>query len=269
MLKQRIITSVIVLPLVIAALIFLNDKHFAMLTAIFIGFAGWEWLNLIECRELWQRWLYVFLLLATCMGSFFYDIALWILPLGFILWVFALIWISRYPGASQWWRQWLLLRAMVGWILLSLFWFSVNSIRQSDLGVVYLLSLCAIIWCADSVAYFTGKQWGKTPLAERLSPGKTWEGLYGGIIAGVLCAVVAGFFIGVAGTNWILWLLLVMMTLLFSVVGDLFESMCKRIQGRKDSGNWFPGHGGLLDRIDSLTAAAPVYGAGLWLIHNF
>ena len=179
------------------------------------------------------------------------------------------MWVARYPAASQWWRRWLVLRAIVGWALLSLFWFSLNSIRQGDLGVVYLLSLCTMIWCADSAAYFAGKQWGRLPLAERLSPGKTWEGLYGGVMAGVLCAVVAGFFIGVAGTNWLLWLLLVVTTLLFSVVGDLFESMCKRIQGRKDSGHWLPGHGGLLDRIDSLTAAAPVYGAGLWLIHNF
>lgn len=269
MLKQRIITTLIILPLALSGLINLTDVNFALVSGLLVGAASWEWLNLIECRESSQRLIFMLFLGFTCIFLLFYDFALWLLPFGFIQWSFILAWISRYPGASQWWRNGLFLRAFVGWLILSLFWFSINNIRQGDLGIIYLLSLCFIIWSADSAAFFVGKKWGKTALAKRLSPSKTWEGLYGGIAAGLITAIISGFFIGIKGVNWLIWILLIIMTLLFSVVGDLFESMCKRMQGCKDSGHWLPGHGGILDRLDSLIAAAPVYGAGLWLIHNF
>jgi phosphatidate cytidylyltransferase len=126
-----------------------------------------------------------------------------------------------------------------------------------------LMMLLLVVWAADIGAYFTGRAFGRHKLAPRVSPGKTWEGLAGGLAAAVLVAAAGGAWLPVARGPFIL---ICMFVCLFSVVGDLSESLFKRQAGVKDSGALFPGHGGVLDRVDSLTAAAPVYWLGLyWL----
>jgi phosphatidate cytidylyltransferase len=122
-----------------------------------------------------------------------------------------------------------------------------------------------MVWLADSGAYFAGRRWGRTRLAPVISPGKTWEGVLGGIVASAIAVLLAGYWYS-RSLEWTLTLVSVaLLAVMFSIVGDLLESLMKRQAGIKDSGSIIPGHGGVLDRIDSLTAAAPMFLAGiLW-----
>jgi phosphatidate cytidylyltransferase len=145
-------------------------------------------------------------------------------------------------------------------------WFALVELKRLDQGGVLILLLLLLVWASDIGAYISGKAWGRNKLAPNVSPGKTREGLWGGL----LCCVLVGAVYGLARELPLLQLVyLVVLSLctgLASVLGDLFESMLKRHQGIKDSGCMLPGHGGVLDRIDSLTAAAPVFVLGIWLI---
>jgi phosphatidate cytidylyltransferase len=136
--------------------------------------------------------------------------------------------------------------------------------QNGEEGPLLLLFLLVLIWVADSGAYFAGHRWGKRKLAPVISPGKSWEGVYGALVGASLCgAVLAWYQQDEAGALWLIPVSVV--TVAISVVGDLFESILKRRMDMKDSGNLLPGHGGMLDRIDSLTAAAPVFALGLQL----
>ena len=128
-------------------------------------------------------------------------------------------------------------------------------------GWMFLLML---IWVADIGAYFAGRRWGRRKLAPTISPGKTWEGVWGAAAAAAAFALVGAAVLGV-GSRWPGFVAVCMVTVVFSIVGDLFESMLKRQRGVKDSGSLVPGHGGVLDRLDSLLAAAPVFLLG-WLV---
>jgi phosphatidate cytidylyltransferase len=133
-----------------------------------------------------------------------------------------------------------------------------------EFGPASILVLLVLIWGADTAAYFAGRTWGRHKLLVNVSPGKSWEGVYGALLAMLLLAVATRTFIPGAMDN--LFLVLALVTTVFSIVGDLNESLYKRQAGVKDSGQLLPGHGGILDRIDSLTAAAPVFYTGLQVI---
>ncbi len=132
-------------------------------------------------------------------------------------------------------------------------------------GVYLVLFLLVMIWIADSAAYFSGRRWGKTRLAGRISPGKSWEGVFGALFATSAFSLAAASFKDMQGTEILVFLFICLVTVSASILGDLMESMIKRQSGLKDSGSLLPGHGGVLDRMDSLTAAAPVFLSGLWL----
>jgi phosphatidate cytidylyltransferase len=146
-------------------------------------------------------------------------------------------------------------------------WRAVNELHDTNLfgaghGAYALLFLFVLIWGADSGAYFAGKAFGKTKLLPRVSPGKSWQGLFGGLLLTGLISPALFWILPTPHPRFFVVLTLCWITVLFSVLGDLFESMLKRNVGLKDSGRLFPGHGGLLDRIDSLTAAAPIFALG-------
>jgi len=134
------------------------------------------------------------------------------------------------------------------------------ALRRGADGPELVLALLAIIWAADAGAYFAGRQWGRRKLAPRISPGKSWEGLTGGLLGGVVAALIASLW---CQTSVTVLVPLAVVTVVFSVLGDLLESRLKRAAGAKDSGRIIPGHGGLLDRIDSLCAAAPIFALGV------
>jgi phosphatidate cytidylyltransferase len=132
-----------------------------------------------------------------------------------------------------------------------------------EFGAGYVLFLLIMIAAADTGAYFSGRLWGRHKLAPQISPGKTWEGVLGAIAATLVIALSGALWFQVEPLYWMMFVGICLLTVLFSIIGDLFESMIKRQKGVKDSGNLLPGHGGVLDRIDSLTAAAPLFLLGL------
>ena len=159
-----------------------------------------------------------------------------------------------------------LINAVIGILILAPAWLSLVILHTSHSdGISQLLFLLILIWIADSAAYFSGRRWGKTKLANKVSPGKTWEGIFGAIFAILVFCYAYSRFMDMQGSEILLFLLLGIITVSGSVLGDLIESLMKRHSGIKDSGTLLPGHGGVMDRIDSLTAAGPIFVAGLWL----
>jgi phosphatidate cytidylyltransferase len=182
-----------------------------------------------------------------------------------------LVLVISYPKCSQLWGSSLVLRGLIGCMVFIPTWRALNFLRVSDVfgggnGPMVVLFLFVVIWSADSGAYFAGKLWGKTKLAPAVSPGKTWQGCAGAMITALLLTLLLVWKLPAPQPSWVLLILLTTITVAFSVLGDLFESMLKRNVGLKDSGGLIPGHGGLLDRVDSLTAAAPIFALGCILI---
>lgn len=181
-------------------------------------------------------------------------------------WVFALAWVFN-PGLGS--GPGLLPslgKGLAGFLTLIPAWLSLWVTHGSfPKGPLLVLCLFAIVWAADSGAFFAGSRWGRRQLAGRVSPGKTWEGVIGGLAAAGIVGLLAGWLMGWSGLHLFQFVLICLVAVSFSVVGDLTESLLKRHRGLKDSGHLLPGHGGILDRIDSLTAAAPVFLLGiLW-----
>jgi phosphatidate cytidylyltransferase len=154
----------------------------------------------------------------------------------------------------------------MGLLVLVPAWFSLVALRADVRGQWLLLFLLVLVWVADSAAFFAGRRWGRTRLSSRVSPGKSWEGLYAALAAGILAGFLYSRLTGLQGLEMLKFLFICAVTVLGSVVGDLVESMMKRSIKQKDSGRLLPGHGGVLDRIDSLTAAGPIFLAGIWLL---
>ncbi|HED18386.1 MAG TPA: phosphatidate cytidylyltransferase, partial [Gammaproteobacteria bacterium] len=180
-------------------------------------------------------------------------------------WLFVLFWITRPAlGAGETGKH-LLAKILLGCGLMVSTWLALVVLHsRPDQGAYWVLYLLVLVWVADSGAFFTGRQLGRTKLAPKVSPGKTWEGVFGGLVACALFAFAyARFFLGLQGAAMAGFVLVSLVTVLFSVVGDLLESLLKRQRGVKDSGALIPGHGGVLDRLDSLFAAAPIFLLGL------
>jgi phosphatidate cytidylyltransferase len=276
MLKQRVLTALVLIPLFLALLFKLSPYGFGVFTTVIVMLAAWEWSLLMGIKPFMVR---------LCYPVFVYGIAKafaiiimflrvpieYILLIGAAWWLLALILVMRYPNASERWGKSLVLRGVMGLFVLIPTWWALNYIRDTNLygadnGTYALLFLFVLIWGADTGAYFAGKKWGKDKLAPKVSPGKTRQGLIGALCTTLL---IAPFFYSVmpdAGPNLLAVIILCVITVLFSVLGDLFESMLKRNVDIKDSGRLIPGHGGLLDRIDSLTAAAPIFALGSWCV---
>ncbi|WP_111640326.1 phosphatidate cytidylyltransferase [Marinimicrobium alkaliphilum] len=271
MLKQRVITGVILAAAFLAALVFLPVPLFSAFAALVVLIGAWEWANLAGFVQRWARGLYVAIaagaLVALALRFEFVSLGAvpfeasreediqWILMMGCIWWAVALLWVQSYPNSALLWGQ-PFTRAIMGLLTLIPAWVALSYVRALDQGVWLILLAVAIVAFADIGGYFAGRRWGKRKLAPKVSPGKTWEGFAGGLVANLILALLVAL---VSGASLPLLLVLVLSTSLVSVLGDLVESMMKRHRGVKDSSALLPGHGGILDRVDSLTAAAPVY----------
>ncbi|MEW6352940.1 MAG: phosphatidate cytidylyltransferase [Pseudomonadota bacterium] len=261
MLKQRLLTAALLIPLVVLGVLLLPDTYFALAVGLVVALAAWEWAGLLK----WSaplRAAYVVFLCAILVGVYHAPI-LWIVAPALLGWALAAAWVIGFPfGKSVWSAP--AVAALLGLLVLVPSWVALLAMR--DMMTPYMvLFLLSFIWLGDSAAYFAGRRWGKTKLAARISPGKTWEGVYGAVVAVVIYALAVQPWLAPHSPPW-MFALLCLLTLLVSVIGDLFKSMFKRHAGVKDSGHLLPGHGGILDRIDSLTAAAPVFLAGLLLL---
>lgn len=262
---KRLLTAVILIPLVVWGILRLPTPAFAGATGVFLALAVWEWAGLIplQARPAKIFYLAVYMALAGCAWWGLQNQPeglYWALPVVLLWWVLAALWLARPQLGSGWTQPKALLAVLVllpGWLAL----IGVHGLAER--GPQLALFIFVLMWVADSGAYFAGRTLGRHKLAPRVSPGKTWEGAIGGLIGGALCALAAGLWFGWDGNRLFGFVVLAVVCVATSIVGDLFISLLKRQQGLKDTGNLFPGHGGVLDRIDSLLAAGPVFALGL------
>jgi len=269
-LKLRIISALIMAPLVIYGVLFLGNPVFTSILGAILLAGAWEWSNLIPLRTIVTRLIYLCALGALMWLLWWSGLETLIKPLllaAFVWWLCALLWLSR-PGLLA--QASLLnssLKMLAGALVILPAWAALSSLHASgERGPTLTLMLLMLVWLADIGAYFAGRQWGHRKLAPAVSPGKSWEGVYGGLFSSLLFAAIAGWLFS-HSLDWTLsFMMVAAVTVMFSVAGDLLESLMKRQSGIKDSGNIIPGHGGIFDRIDSLVAAAPMFLIGfLWL----
>lgn len=265
MLKQRVITAIILITLTLLILFYMPPAPFCILLGIISLAAAWEWTNLMEMSKLSHRLLYLVLMACVFFNAMFLPVTL-ILFTALLWWVFAIVLLVLYPSGANRWGKGYLLRGAMGVFVLLPCWAALNYIRNQNDGIYALLFLFILIWGADSAAYFAGNKWGKTKLAPSISPGKSIQGAIGAGVFAIIITIIALWLGQHSLQNGFWMVLLSLVTVFFSIVGDLFESMLKRRVNLKDSGRLLPGHGGLLDRIDSLTAAAPIFAFGALLL---
>ncbi|HWV14938.1 MAG TPA: phosphatidate cytidylyltransferase [Cellvibrio sp.] len=265
MLKQRVITAIVLALVFLSVLFGLSATHFSWFVALVVLVGAWEWANLSSFSKSWQRAGYTGLIALLLWGVSDYSgvasgqlqgvhiQSLLLVACGW--WALALLLVQGYPSSAILWGH-PLLRLAMGILVLVPTWLALAYVRFQPQGAWLLLLIIGVVAAADIGGYFSGRRFGKHKLAAAVSPGKTLEGFLGGFCANLLLAIIIA---DVTDSN--LWLLLavVIPTSLFSVLGDLLESMVKRHAGVKDSGTILPGHGGILDRVDSITAAAPVF----------
>jgi len=269
MLKTRVLTAAVLIPVVLAALFLLPSIGWGIVMLAVTALAAHEWARLVGFAER-PQWLFAAATLGIGAALLFPATA------GFargwpdllviaVCGIAALFWIVVAPPwvVARWPTQARILMAVVGWVVLIGAWVALVELQARSPWLV--LAAMAIVWIADTAAYFSGRAFGRHKLAPQVSPGKTWEGVYGAWIAVALYALVLVPYAGAAGLElpvttfsiaaWVLFLVLLAS---ISIVGDLFESLLKRHAGMKDSGALLPGHGGVLDRIDALLAAMPI-----------
>jgi len=257
-LKQRVITAVWLAPLVLIGLFGLQGASFALFTALFMLVGAWEWTNLAGVRQPFKRAALVAGCAALMLVMWFTHavLAVWPLWLAAAGWLVNFVWVTRYPALTSQWHTPLVRLLMGLWVLLPC-WVGFNLLRE--IGALWLLFVLLLVWTADIGAYFAGRRWGKRKLAPRVSPGKSWEGVFGGMAATALLAVGFSLGLSLGLANSVLLVVITLLVTLVSVLGDLLESMLKRYRNIKDSSQLLPGHGGVLDRVDSLTAAIPLF----------
>jgi phosphatidate cytidylyltransferase len=260
LLLKRIITALILVPLVIG-LIFLPNSYFAIVTALIMGMAAWEWSKLIGLKTKSRRAFYLLFFWSIFYPSYFLP-PLTILWLALCWWLFAFYLILKYPKVESEFSQGWLIRGLSGWLVLLPFWIAINLLHKSSHSSL-LMVLC-LVWAIDIGSFFAGKLFGRHKLAPQISPNKTIEGACGGMILALITAIAFSYFSSNDLMHWQKWIIIII-TACFSIVGDLLESILKRIAQVKDSGSLLPGHGGILDRIDSLTAAVPIF-TFCWLL---
>ena len=260
-LKRRVATAIVLAPAAVALILYAPSSAIALVLGALLVVGALEWAPLAGCTEPLRPWMYALgvAALALLAWLFAFDhpvVSRALLAAGLLWWAFATLWIAR---------RWALgkgVKLAVGPLVLLPAWFAVVALHEQPDGPALVLMLLLIIWGADVGAFFAGHTFGKRKLAPEVSPGKTWEGVWGGFVLGAGVAWGGALLIGLDPTRTVL---IGLLTVAVSIVGDLTESLLKRQAGAKDSGTLLPGHGGVLDRLDSLFAAAPVFLVA-WLV---
>ncbi|MBL4910985.1 MAG: phosphatidate cytidylyltransferase [Alteromonadaceae bacterium] len=279
MLKQRIMTALLLAPAIIAAIFYLPLSYFSGLIIAVMAIGAWEWGPLMGFSSKIRR-------IAFVLTNVFLMVGLWLyLPIE-TLWLSAtelhssivnLLWLTVawwvlsafltfvYPRYSDFWSKHRSVRGLFGWFTIVPTWLAFIILRSHEYqvdkydGAQLIMFLFLMVWSADVGAYFVGKSIGKHKLMPNVSPGKTIEGFLGGIVFACILVNIAGFVLDWSLKQHLTVIVVTILITTISVLGDLNESMFKRQAGIKDSGSILPGHGGILDRIDSLTATAPIY----------
>ena len=273
MLKQRVLTALLLLPLVMAAIFALPPQWFLVFIAVILLGGSWEYTRMAGLSGHAGGYLLVLLQTLILVMLFIYrthwDSGILVyISIACAAWLLIFLRLPLYrPGAhpDSTYRVVSFATAIAS---VTTGWFAISWIRTQPDGSWLILLLLLIVWAADTGAYFAGKTFGKRKLAPQISPGKTRAGLLGGLIAAPLMALLAASLMPLATIESSGLILLSLVTTLASVGGDLVISLHKRTSGIKDSGSLLPGHGGILDRLDSLLAAAPFFALGL-LVSGF
>lgn len=263
MLKQRILTALVLVPLVVACILLLPTQWFSWVMLGVMVIAAWEWAGLTGVHQQGYRVLFPASLGLLLAGLNYFGMqgGHTVITAGVAWWTLIVILLPFYHRTDFPAHRWQIPLRLAMYLVLGSAWTSYTLLHQ--LNPEYVLYLVLLSIMADTAAYFSGKAFGKNKLAPELSPGKTREGLLGGLAGVALLALFAGWYFGQAVMAMVYFVLLSLVTALVSVVGDLFISMIKRETGAKDSGRLLPGHGGILDRIDSHIATVPVFTLGL------
>jgi phosphatidate cytidylyltransferase len=261
--KKRVLTAAVLVVVLLAVVLWLPDWATVGALTLVVLAGAWEWSAFLRLTEAWQRWLYVAVVavLLPLVWHFTRDsdgLRL-VLQIAIVWWLIALGWVMFAPRLVTSWAA-----AIAGVLALVPAWIALSRLRLDfPRGAEWVLFALILVQVADIGAFFVGRRFGRRRLAPNVSPGKTWEGVVGGFVASALVAVIGSSRFDVP---LIQFLPLCLAVVAFSIVGDLTESLLKRFAGLKDSGRLFPGHGGVMDRIDSVTGAAPVLFFGLLLI---
>lgn len=301
MLLQRILTALVLAAVVVTAVLQLPTLYFSLFIAIIALVGAFEWMALTDVTKLTSKILFLLALIVPMLGVTYWTVLLevlseamewpeikdysdaleWFVIAPVLFWVIMMMLIRKTgpqllsiefkPG----------FKAFSGWLVLLGAWMFLSKLR-AYYGPGMVMYFLLLIWAADISAFFAGKKWGKDKLAPEISPGKTVQGMYGALTSAAICGVgftvygwlsaaeleeaQSGALKFLNGLVWTDMLILSVMTVLISIYGDLFFSLIKRRKGVKDSGNLLPGHGGILDRVDSIAAAAPFFYAGILLI---
>ncbi|VAW38834.1 Phosphatidate cytidylyltransferase [hydrothermal vent metagenome] len=264
MLKQRILTALLLAPLVLAIIWYGNDLVFAIFTATLVLLIAFEWCQIVKNSQINSAVISlaaaISILLLNYAAFIVIDVQRIVIA-ATVLWLLCLFWLFR-PAQGQ---DKYTIKYALGVAILMLFGASLISIHQIPKnGAILTLVLFFLVWVADIGAYVTGKNFGKHKLAKKISPGKTVEGLIGGLI----CTSIFGYFVAIwLQHEWLYFVIAFPVIAGISVIGDLFASLLKRQNNIKDSGFLLPGHGGFLDRFDSLIAATPFYFAFIHYLH--
>ena len=275
MFKQRVITAVILGVAFLWLLLNLSSLHFALVIGVLVVVAGWEWTGLMKINTASGKAGYLLLLtLSLILASSWLGLfdrfdqsrAEQILQVAVALWAVIFLWVQGYPSSAMLWSSRPVM-GLLGILLLTFTWVAVTSILYHGAGQWMLLLAIVVVALADVGGYVVGNLWGKHKLAPVVSPGKTWEGFAGGIFLQLLFILGLALLLPDVAIKDLC--VLIIPVALYSVLGDLFESMLKRNRGVKDSSQLLPGHGGVLDRIDGFMAALPLFALLLSLTSPF
>jgi len=282
MLRTRVITALVMLVVLYWATALLSAFHFALFISLALVVAILEWTKLMGLQRTSLRVVYVsvgvalMLVVAWSMGiapdanSLSKPVVLAVCGVGVLFWLWAFSLMRGYPNNIASWSP-MPITALIGFLTLIPTWTALVQLKYLEPNGYLVFALIAMVSIADIGAYFVGRAFGESKLAPQLSPGKSWAGFWGGVASCGLLSIgllylLNHFIAPLSLLKSICLIALMLLVAVFSVMGDLFESMFKRNQGLKDSGKILPGHGGILDRIDSLTAAAPLFVSSLLVI---
>jgi phosphatidate cytidylyltransferase len=290
MLLKRIITASVLATLIALAVFQLPMEYFSLAIGLITLLAAWEWSDLAGLSSTIKRALFIAALILPMLGLHFWTQILelisqladwpdvrdysgileWLVIPPVLFWVLVMILIRSTPAAVLALQLKTRSKLFIGWFVLLSAWLFLSRLRSlygSEMTMYFLI----LIWVADISAYFAGKKWGETKLSPEISPGKTVAGMYGALISGLICAILLNLYNLKYGFNPMVaadFVLISILTVLISIYGDLFVSVVKRQRGVKDSGTLLPGHGGVLDRIDSLIAAIPFFYGCIYFIYR-
>ena len=270
MLNQRTITGLILAPIGIAAVLFLPTAALAAFTSLTVLVAMWEWTRMsgFTSRPMRSAIVALVVLALVVLWLLRNDAASgYVIVAGGIWWIVAFGWLRNFSFGAAPTRENAAIKLAAGLLATLPAWIALTKLHGDPRGGPgWTLLAMMLVSVADTAAYFTGRRFGKAKLCPQISPNKTIAGVYGALASGAILSAIGGWILDVRGLAWLALIALALVTVIASIIGDLFESLVKRQAGVKDSGTLFPGHGGMFDRLDGMFAALPVFALGKALL---